>query len=93
MQAQDVRAILDREPFVPLRLVKTDGKALSIPFKHVLLPMKSTVIVFKGIESATSHFAKGGYEHVNYESIDRIEPLKKHRPANKTSKRPGRKRK
>ena len=74
MEAENVRAILDQDPFVPLRLVKADGGSLEIPFKHVLVPMKTGVIVFKGIESATSHFAKKGYEHVNYDSIVRLEP-------------------
>src|SRR6266536_3422659 len=74
MDVQTVRNILEREPFVPLRLVKTDGRTLDIPFKHVLLPMKSSAIVFKGIESETSHFAKDGYEHVNYDSIKSLEP-------------------
>jgi hypothetical protein len=74
MKAEEVDAVLNREPFVPLRLVKTDGKSLDIPFKHVLVPRRSGVIVFKGVESATSRFAKDGYEHVSYESIDRLEP-------------------
>jgi hypothetical protein len=74
MDREAVLAIMDREPFVPLRLVKTDGRTLEIPFKHVLLPMKSDAIVFKGIESATSRFAKDGYEHVSYDKIERLEP-------------------
>jgi hypothetical protein len=74
MDRDAVRALIDREPFVPLRLVKTDGRVLDIPFKHVLLAMKSDAIVFKGIESATSRFAKDGYEHVSYDSIERLEP-------------------
>jgi hypothetical protein len=74
MQADDVLAILSREPFVPLTLVKTDGKSLDIPFKHVLVPRKSYVLVFKGVESPTSRFAKDGYESVNYEAIERLEP-------------------
>lgn len=77
MNAEEIDALLNREPFVPLRLVKTDGKALDIPFKHVLVPRKSGVIVFKGIESATSRFARDGYEHVNYDSIARLEPRRR----------------
>ena len=74
MQAEDVRAIMSREPFVPLKLVKTDGKSLEIRFKHVLVPMKSFVLVFKGIESPTSRFARDGYESINYDAIERLEP-------------------
>jgi hypothetical protein len=74
MDVNAVREIMDKEPFVPLRLVKTDGRTLDIPFKHVLLPMKGSAIVFKGIESETSRFAKDGYEHVSYEAIARLEP-------------------
>jgi hypothetical protein len=32
------------------------------------------VIVFKGVESAKSRFAKDGYEHVSYDNIERLEP-------------------
>jgi hypothetical protein len=74
MDREAVLAMMDREPFVPLRLVKADGRTLEIPFKHVLLPMKSDAIVFKGIESSTSRFAKDGYEHVSYDAIVRLEP-------------------
>jgi hypothetical protein len=89
MEADDVRAILNREPFVPLKLVKTDGKSLAIPFKHVLVPMKTGVIVFKGVESATSRFAKDGFEHVNYESIDRLEPRRRSAGGGKKNGRHG----
>lgn len=74
MDRTAVLAMMDQEPFVPFRLVKTDGRVLDIAFKHVLLPMKSDAIVFKGIESETSRFAKDGYEHVSYDAIARLEP-------------------
>lgn len=74
MDAQAVRDILSREPFVPLVIVKSDGRKLDVPFRHVLVPMKTGAILFKGIESATSHFARDGYEHVNYDAIERFEP-------------------
>jgi hypothetical protein len=74
MNRDDIRTIMNHEPFVPLKLIKTDGKRIDIPFQHVLVAMSDGVIVFKGVESATSRFARKGYEHVNYESIDRLEP-------------------
>jgi hypothetical protein len=74
MNAEEVDAVLNHEPFVPLRLIKTDGQWLDIPFKHVLVPRKSGVIVFKGVESAKSRFARDGYEHVSYDKIERLEP-------------------
>ncbi len=86
LQKQDVRTLLDREPFIPMKLVKKDGKSFPINFKHVLFPMKDGVIVFKGIESATSHYAKDGYEHVNYESIERLEPQAKRATKNSKGK-------
>jgi hypothetical protein len=79
MNLETVRAIMEREPFVPLRLVKTDGRTLDIPFKHALLPMTGSAIVFKGIESATSRHAKKGYEHVSYDSIESLEPRRQRR--------------
>lgn len=82
MRAEDVRELLNREPFVPLKLVKTDGKSLPIKFRHVLVAMKTFVIVFKGIESATSHFAKKGFEEFPYENIAKLEPVKPRKRAN-----------
>jgi len=76
MRAEDVREILNREPFNPLKLVKTDGKSLPIKFRRSLVAMKTFVIVFKGIESATSSFAKEGFEEFPYENIARLEPIK-----------------
>lgn len=64
-----------------LKLVKTDGKSLPIKFRHVLVPMKTFVIVFKGIESATSRFARKGFEEFPYENIASLEPVKSHKRA------------
>jgi hypothetical protein len=77
MDAKTIRDMLGREPFVPLVLTKTDGRKLDVPFRHVLVPMKSSAILFKGVESATSHFAREGYEHVNYDAIERLEPARR----------------
>jgi DNA-binding transcriptional regulator/RsmH inhibitor MraZ len=82
MRAEDVRELLNREPFVPLKLVKTDGKTLPIKFRRALVAMKTFVIVFKGIESATSSFAKKGFEEFPYENIARLEPAKSQKRAN-----------
>ena len=82
MRAEDVREILNREPFIPLKLVKTDGKSLPIKFRRALVAMKSFVIVFKGLESATSSFARKGFEEFPYENIARLEPVKSHKRAN-----------
>lgn len=82
MRAEDVRELMNREPFVPLKLVKTDGKSLPIKFRRSLVPMKTFVIVFKGIEHAESSFAKKGFEQFPYENIASLEPVKPRKRAN-----------
>lgn len=76
MLVEEVKTALGHTPFIPLRMHLTNGKTLDIPFQHVVVPMRSHVIVFKGVKEAGSHVAKG-YDVVGYGLIDRIEPRKR----------------
>jgi hypothetical protein len=73
MLIQDVENVLRREPFNPLRVHKSDGKVVEIPFSHVAIVLRSQgLLVFKGVKKAGSHVAKS-YEVIPYDRIDRIE--------------------
>ena len=83
MRVEDVKTLLAREPFVPLKVVKTDGSTLPIPFKHVAVPQSRHLLVFKGVKSERSHHATKGFEAIGYDYIDRIEPKKNGHSAKK----------
>lgn len=70
---EDVETILRREPFAPLKLLKVNGQALDIPFRHAAVVLRGQgLLIFKGVKSATSRQAKS-YEVVAFDRIDRIE--------------------
>jgi hypothetical protein len=73
MIKQDVHAQLTREPFAPLRIHLTDGRAFDVPFKDVAHLLGYGVLVLIGLKEGT-HQAKA-YDRFFFEQIDRIEPL------------------
>jgi hypothetical protein len=75
MTLDDVEAIITHQPFVPLRLYKTDGTKLDITFQHAVRVLDYGVLVFKGVANAHTRVAKG-YEVVGFNRVDRIEPRK-----------------
>ena len=79
MRHDDVKNVLTREPFVPLKVFKTDGSTLEIPFRHVAVMQKLHLLVFKGIKDERGYHATKGFEAVGYDYIDRIEPRSKRR--------------
>jgi len=62
---------LTREPFVPLRLHLTNGKAFDVPFREVAHLVAHGVLVLIGLKKGT-HQAKS-YDRFNFEQIARIE--------------------
>jgi hypothetical protein len=46
MTPDDLREFRDRDPFVPFRLVFTDGRSVEIPHRDFLIIGKRTVEVF-----------------------------------------------
>jgi hypothetical protein len=73
MQKREVEQILSRQPFVPLRIVKTDGTSIDVPFQHVAEPLSGRVLIFKGVKREGSRVATG-FDEITYEQIDRIVP-------------------
>lgn len=75
MRPEDVRNLLAREPFVPLKVTKTDGATVVIQFKHAAVPQSQHLLVFKGLKDERSRYAADGFDSIGYQYIDRIEPV------------------
>jgi hypothetical protein len=74
MLVDEVESVLRREPFVPLRLHRSNGGFVDIPFKHVAVILPSQgLLIFKGVKSSTSRQAKS-YEVIGFDQIARIDP-------------------
>jgi hypothetical protein len=85
MTIDQVRSVLAREPFAPLRLYKTDGTVVEIPFRHVAVFVHGGLLVFKGVKNEKSHVATG-YQVIGYDYIERIEPKRDGRSKRPTKK-------
>jgi hypothetical protein len=83
MLKEEVRAELNREPFVPLRLYLTNGKTFDVPFRDVAHLLGYGVLVLIGLKKGT-HLAKG-YERFTFEQIERIEQRPSSRRRKKAS--------
>ena len=82
MSIDEIVSILDREPFVPLRVVRSDGKSFTIAFAHAARLSIGGLMVFRGVKDAI-HQRATGFDVIGYDRITAIEPKK---PAR--SKRP-----
>lgn len=45
MRPEDLKALRDQEPFVPFRVVFTDGRAFDIPHRDFLMISKHTLTI------------------------------------------------
>ncbi len=73
MLVEEIQTVLQRRPFNPLRVHKSDGKVVKIPFSHVAIVLgRQGLLVFKGVKKEGSYSAKG-YEVIPYDRIERIE--------------------
>jgi hypothetical protein len=75
MRKADVEKILGRRPFVPLSIHLDDGSVVAVPFSHISIPFKTTLIVMQGVKAEGSRSATGTKEFA-YDRIVRIEPRK-----------------
>ena len=73
MIREQIEAAVSREPFVPFRIYLTGRRRLVVPFRHVIVFRKSSLMLFKGVKKEGSHVATG-YEELQYDQIERIEP-------------------
>jgi hypothetical protein len=71
MTQEQIAAELSRKPFVPFRLRLRTGEELDVPFSHVILFQRGSLILFNGVEAEGVQVAKG-YRHVPDDAVDHI---------------------
>ena len=76
MTFEDVRAELLRDPFIPFRVHRSNGKKYDVPFRDAARLMSYGFLVFIGKKYEGSRASKG-FDRFPYDDIVRIE----HRPA------------
>ena len=70
MDREAVRAEVDREPFVPLRLYLTKNRTFDVPIKKAAHMVYGGVLVFKGMNEL-KHTVEG-YDRLAFEQIETI---------------------
>jgi hypothetical protein len=53
MRPEDLKALRDQQPFVPFRIVFTDGRSFDIPHRDFLMITKHTVEIALAPDAAT----------------------------------------
>ena len=71
MLKDEIKAELQRDPFVPLRLHLLDGRTFDVPFREVAHVLSFGVLVFIGLKEGTRQ-AKG-YDRFPFDHVERIE--------------------
>lgn len=73
MQARELKALLDRRPFEPIRLHFTGGKAVEVRHPEMALVSKSLVAL--GIEGEDDGGVADHIIHYNLLHVVKIEPI------------------
>ena len=73
MTSEDIKQELDRDPFVPLRIHLSSGKALDIRFPGTAWTRQNTLLVVHPLAKGTHEI--GNYDVVALRLIERIEKL------------------
>lgn len=71
MTSEDVRAELEKEPFVPLRLHLVSGKVIDVPFAGAAWLLQNAVLVFR--KAKPGSVKADGYDVLAFRNIERIE--------------------
>jgi hypothetical protein len=73
MTTEDVRQELDREPWVPLRLLLSSGKTIDIEYSKSAFTRQNTLLIVHRVSSMTHEI--GTYDVIALRLIERIEQL------------------
>ena len=73
MEKEQVKSILEREPFTPFRIHLANGKRYDVSHREVARFLGYGVLVFIGLKEGTRQ-AKG-YDRFPFDQIERIEDL------------------
>jgi hypothetical protein len=71
MTSQDIKAELEKDPFVPLRLHLVSGKTIDVPFPSAAWVLQISVLVFQNVQQGSQ--SASGYDVVALRNIERIE--------------------
>jgi hypothetical protein len=72
LTSEDLRAELDKSPFVPLRLHLVSGKTLMIRHSAEAWMLRNALLVLHDVQAGDD----GGYDIVAVRNIERVEQLK-----------------
>ena len=72
MLKEEIKTLLNRDPFVPLRLHLRNGKTFDVQFREVAHLLSFGLLVLIGLKQGT-HQAKT-YDRFAFDDIVRIEP-------------------
>lgn len=84
MRAQELRALLDRRPFEPIRLHISSGQTVDIKHPEMALVTRSLVVV--GVADADDRVADYAV-HYNLLHVVKIEPLNGEKPKRRRKSR------
>lgn len=73
MLKEDVKAVLEREPFVPYRIYLMDGKKYKVTSREAARYLGYGVLVFIGHKAGTCQ--SKGYDRFPFDDIQRIEDV------------------
>jgi hypothetical protein len=73
MTSEDIKQELDREPFVPLRIHLSSGKAIDIRYAGTAWTRQNTLLIVYPLARGTHEI--GNYDVVALRLIERIEQL------------------
>ena len=84
MRANEMRALLDRRPFVPIRLHVSSGQTVDI--KHPEMAIVTRSLVFVGVTDSDDRVADYGVFY-NLLHVVKIEPLNNTKPKRRKTPR------
>jgi hypothetical protein len=71
MTSEDLRAELEREPFVPLRLHLVSGKSVRVASSSAAFLLQNALMLIRGKKPGKA--TVGGYDIISLRTIERIE--------------------
>jgi hypothetical protein len=75
MTAEDLRAELERESFIPLRLHLVSGKTIDVPHAGVAWMLRNSVVCLHPLDPDTDEPA--AYDMIAIRNIERLEQLRR----------------
>lgn len=81
MTKSEIKLILKRDPFVPIRMHVSKGRVFDVTHSRVAHVLDDSVLIFVGLKEGSVQ-AKS-YDRFGFDAVERIEPLPKRRTGGK----------